>query len=703
MNVERATLVTLKPRAPQAAVDGGSAHGQLLSAAYAAFHRRVACGEKLDAQAYCEQFPPVQSSLAKMFWADQFIVENPELLVDAPASWPEVAPDAEWEGFKLLAELGRGAFARVYLAQELALGGRLVAVKCTSFGAREAATLGRLDHPGVVPIHFIRDLPDHNMTVVCMPYLGHATLQQVCTYLHGLPRPALRAVSILQACEDERLPAPLAPPILRRGAYLDGVRWLAARIAGALGYLHAHGISHRDLKPSNILLQPDGAPRLLDFNLSADTLLPKAQVGGTLHYMAPEQLEAMEHGDAAGLTQQIDVFALGVILFEWLTGSHPCAPLPADKNAATLAKHLLKRYQDIDQSPPPLPGVESSLARVVQSCLRMNPTDRPTAVAVESALQRQLRPERRLARRLARSPLKAASIAVLLVGGAFAFGAYRASTAPARAEAAFAKGWEAFRAGAYHDAIAHFDKAAGQGAEWHFARARAYQRLGESNKSFLAVAEVEYAKADKAMPSGKYSAGRAYCVHRLKAPAAVVELHYQTALGRGFNSLAVHHNLGCLYKDAGKFENAQSHFEQALAIDDGSRKTQCQMASLLAARYLDVTPNPADAKGPMPELLGRALKHLDQGLPDIKTAPAGQAIQIARILALAAPFSADRADAALAWLERAMAAGSPVAAGRDTAFRPLAANQRYLALLQQPPSGTRPVADWNRLLDPLDE
>src|SRR5262245_10395638 len=627
MNVERATLVTLKPRAPQEPVDDGSAHGQLLSAAYAAFHRRVACGEKLDAQAYCEQFPPVQSSLAKMFWADQFIVDNPELLVDAPASWPEVAPDAEWEGFKLLAELGRGAFARVYLAQELALGGRLVAVKCTSFCAREAATLGRLDHPGVVPIHFIRDLPDHNMTVVCMPYLGHATLQQVCRQLHGQPRPALRAASILQACEDERLPAPLAPPILRRGAYLDGVRWLAARISGALAYLHAHGISHRDLKPSNILLQPDGAPRLLDFNLSADTLLPKAQVGGTLHYMAPEQLEAMEHGDAAGLTQQIDVFALGVILFEWLTGSHPCAPLPADKTAATLARHLLKRYQEIDQSPLPLPGVESSLARVVQSCLRMNPTDRPTAVAVASALQRQLRPERRLARRVARSPLKAASIAVLLVGGAFAFGAYRASTAPARAEAAFEQGWQAFRAGAYKDALAHFDKAAGHvaPADWHFARARAYQRMGESNKSFFAVADVEYAKADAATPSGKHAAGRGYCTQRLGAPKAVVEVCYQTALGRGFNSLAVHHNLGCLHKDAAEFEEAQRHFEQALAIDERSAKTHFQLADFLAAQYVRDLKNPEPAKAPMPALLDRALKHLDQGLPDIKTAPGNQA------------------------------------------------------------------------------
>src|SRR5262249_25943925 len=199
--------------------------------------------------------------------------------------------------------------------------GRLVAIKCTSFGAREAAMLGRLDHPGVMPIHSIRDIADQNVTVVCMPYLGRATLDQVFRHVHGRPRPTLQAATILEACQDRRLPTAAAPRILRRGSYLDGVRWLAARIAGALGYLHAKGISHRDLKPSNILLQPDGAPRLLDFNLSADTFLPKAQVGGTLPYMAPEQLEALDHGDPAVLTPQVDIFALGVILYEWLAGS----------------------------------------------------------------------------------------------------------------------------------------------------------------------------------------------------------------------------------------------------------------------------------------------------------------------------------------------------------------------------------------------
>lgn len=708
MNAAIATVVALKPHAPHAPVDEKSAHGQLLSAVYADYHRRLARGEKVDARAYCDQFPPVRSSLAKLLIADEFIGGNPELLLDAPAHWPQI--DSTWEGFKLLAELGRGAFARVYLACELALGGRLVAIKCTSFGAREAAMLGRLDHPGVVPIHSIRDLPDQNMTVVCMPYLGHATLDQVCRHVQAQPQPVLRAAAILEACQDTRLRSAAAPAILRRGSYLDGVRWLAARIAGALGYLHAQGICHRDLKPSNILLQPDGTPRLLDFNLSADTFLPKAQVGGTLPYMAPEQLEAMEHGDAAVLTPQVDIFALGVILYEWLAGSHPCAPLPADTDPAALTRHLLRRYQEVGHPPPEPRRLDSSLARIVRQCLRPNPADRPTAVEVELALQRQLRPAQRLARRLCRHPVRIATAAALLLCASLAWCAYHASTAPTNvAEAAFEQGWQAYRAGAYQDAIAFFDKAGDLGAgkaEWHFARARAYQRLGETNPMCFTLAEVEYSKADQARPCGKHSAGRAYCRHRLQSPVAAVEIHYQAALGRGFNAPAVHHNLGCLYKDNNDFQKALGHFEQALALDERSQPTHCQLADLLAAQYLRevaAIKNPTDAEESMPALLERAFKHLKLGSPEMKTAPPNQAVQLARIYALLVPFASERADDSLAWLERAVSAGSPITVCRDPVFRPLAQNPRYLALLQHRPTLRPSATNWIRILDPIDE
>src|SRR5439155_9435217 len=83
---------------------------------------------------------------------------------------------------------------------------------------------------------------------------------------------------------------------LERRTYVQAVVWLGARLADGLAHAHERGIFHRDLKPANVLLTDDGLPMLLDFNLSEDVKLRSsaaaARVGGTLPYMAPEQLQA---------------------------------------------------------------------------------------------------------------------------------------------------------------------------------------------------------------------------------------------------------------------------------------------------------------------------------------------------------------------------------------------------------------------------
>jgi len=194
-----------------------SAQFPALDAAYLEYCRRRAAGEDIDKAAFCRQFPAVHDALQFLVDADELLEHSPELLVDPPSSWPKAG--AVWEGFELVAELGRGAFARVFLAKELALGERLVALKCTRYARHEAATLGRLEHPHVVPIHYIRDVPDRNLTIVCMPYLGHATLQHVCTGLHGHVQPVRDAQEILENCGDQRLSPGKPAAIFRRGSY----------------------------------------------------------------------------------------------------------------------------------------------------------------------------------------------------------------------------------------------------------------------------------------------------------------------------------------------------------------------------------------------------------------------------------------------------------------------------------------------------
>lgn len=140
-------------------------------------------------------------------------------------------------------------------------------------------------------------------------------------------------------------------------------------IADGVGYLHANGIIHRDIKPGNVRLSRDGRPKLLDFGIAKDSLTPNltmaGNVVGTLQFLAPEQLE----GKAAD--KRSDVWALGILLYELLTGRLPFA---SDSLSELMSKVRKSRF--------PLPTViDASLSpavdRLVKSCLNPNPDDRP--------------------------------------------------------------------------------------------------------------------------------------------------------------------------------------------------------------------------------------------------------------------------------------------------------------------------------------
>src|SRR5262249_8639077 len=124
-------------------------------------------------------------------------------------------------------------------------------------------------------------------------------------------------------------PAPDVPLNMFAGmSYTDAVLWIAARLADGLAHAHARGILHRDLNPANILLPDEGQPMLRDVNLAEDINgRGPTHLGGTVPYMAPEQLVALCQGPTAagGMGEHGDLYALGVILFELLTGRYPFA------------------------------------------------------------------------------------------------------------------------------------------------------------------------------------------------------------------------------------------------------------------------------------------------------------------------------------------------------------------------------------------
>src|SRR5262249_22472619 len=232
---------------------------------------------------------------------------------------------------------------------------------------------------------------------------------------------------------------------LTQGSWVNAVAHVAERLASALAVVHAHGICHRDLKPSNVLLDAAGRPRLPPFNLSEDERLDRKQVGGTLPYMAPEQLRFClpSAEECSKPDVRADLYSLGVILYELLTGRLPFEPVSTKLSREEQATRLLERQK---QGFVPLRrrnrDVSRRLATLIESCLAFDPMDRPAAAEGLAKALRHILTPRRVGRVLA------CVLGVLLAtGGGVALYSYAAQHAPLTAAEEYRAGCQAFDAG----------------------------------------------------------------------------------------------------------------------------------------------------------------------------------------------------------------------------------------------------------------
>ncbi|MBM4069959.1 MAG: serine/threonine protein kinase [Planctomycetes bacterium] len=429
----------------------------LLDLAYQQYCREKGQGNAPDPDAFCAQFPGMKSSLKRLVEAHLFLEQDAESQVATSANRPKLGDI--FSGFLLQRELGKGSFATVYLATEPMLGNRDVVVKISMHGAWEADILGRINHRHIVPIHSVRVDKATGLTVVCMPYLGSATLRHVLERILAGAKPPTHARAILEAVREPGADASKAEasPFLENGTFVDGICQIGAQLADALAFIHERGICHRDLKPSNVLMTPAGHPMLLDFNLSTDAGNSATRQGGTLPYMSPEQLLAFDQQgarDVSLLDPRSDIFSLGVILHELLTGSHPFGPLPLKMSHQQLRRQLLERQR----ATPPLihqlnSEVDKPLSRLLAQCLAYNPNDRPQSAAdIAVALRRAMSPWRRGMRWVRRHPRKllaAAAATITLVVCGFLFWSLR----PPLSVREFREGVTQHRQGQYRQAV----------------------------------------------------------------------------------------------------------------------------------------------------------------------------------------------------------------------------------------------------------
>lgn len=284
--------------------------------------------------------------------------------------------------YEIVAPLGEGGMGAVYKAYQPAME-RFVAVKVlsrtlaesnefTSRFQREAILLAQLQHPHILPVFDYGQKDGYSYIV--MPFLQNGTLAEL---LHA------------------------------RRRTLSEIHQIMTQIGGALGYAHARGMIHRDVKPSNVLIDEQGNCLLTDFGLarmiqaSSDSLTSAGAIMGTPAYMSPEQ------GKGDSVDGRSDLYSLGVIFYEMLTGQVPYQdnfpmmvvikhirdPLPSARALAPELNDAIERVvnKSLAKEPNERYQTAEDFVQAVKKAIQVNPPGRAVSKAMDSVYDRLLK------------------------------------------------------------------------------------------------------------------------------------------------------------------------------------------------------------------------------------------------------------------------------------------------------------------------
>ncbi len=301
---------------------------------------------------------------------------------------PILVPGERIEDYEIIRPLGIGSFARVYLARQLSLD-RQVALKVSPDVGNEARTMASLEHDYVVQVFSETVIAERGIRLLCMQFVPGLTLEHVIAALNERPMESWSGRTIVEILDKlSREPAALDTAALndretlRQCDFVEAVCWLGVRLADALAYAHSKGVLHRDIKPANILLNRYGRPYLADFNIASTAQRSQGRelFGGTLSYMAPEHLRAFDRSanvSSAVVDQRSDIYSLGVVLFELLTGRRPFRHDTEDEDTAvTLETLALERSGNAPSVRALRPDVPNTLQRLLNRCLDAVPDRR---------------------------------------------------------------------------------------------------------------------------------------------------------------------------------------------------------------------------------------------------------------------------------------------------------------------------------------
>jgi eukaryotic-like serine/threonine-protein kinase len=336
-------------------------------------------GESPRPEDYLVDFPDLAEPLSRLFEIHGALSIPPELrpaaesdsqtgVTSGPRS--EIASAPRIPGYEVQSILGRGGMGIVYLARHQALD-RKVALKVLhevrqnepehrARFEREAAAVAKCQHPNLVQIHEIGEFGGQSYIV--LEYVEGQTLARA---LAGVPQPPRDAAALVET------------------------------LARAIDHAHTRGVIHRDLKPANVLLTADGQPKITDFGLAKiDEGTTRTEVGaimGTLAYMAPEQAL----GGAAKVGPRADIYALGAILYESLTGRPPFRA-----ESPEMVFHQLI-HSDVAAPSRTQSGVPRDLEAICLKCLEKSPARRyASALELADDLRRFQRGDPIRARRI---------------------------------------------------------------------------------------------------------------------------------------------------------------------------------------------------------------------------------------------------------------------------------------------------------------